>query len=173
MLHSGLNFKPNFTPPYTVGKVVVVALDELGQFLGYAIRSKYAPKPVPVDAVESFLEINKVDVELSLPLRALLNDVAQGEYLVNAAPFFAEEPDFLLLVCFEQLPLFVFDRTILVPQALSTHKFGDSEDLAWLPSLFFCFFSLSCQLLNMGTFICPCHPLHCTVCCSVLCLVPF
>lgn len=84
------NFKPNFTSPYTTGKDVVVALDELGQFLEYAICSKYAPKAVPLDPVESFLEINKVDVELSLPLRAFLNDVTKGEDLVNAAPFFVE-----------------------------------------------------------------------------------
>ena len=47
-----------------------------------------APKTISVDAIKGFFEIYKVDVQLSQPFCALLNDVSQAEYLVYAPPPF-------------------------------------------------------------------------------------
>jgi len=65
-------------------KIVVKALDhdEKDNLLLYSIRTECAPKAVPVDAVESLLEVHKVVLELSLSFRALHDDVTQREYLV-------------------------------------------------------------------------------------------
>ena len=49
---------------------------------------KDAPQTFPVHAVKSLLKVYKVDVELSLPLCALLYDVTQDEDLVCASLFF-------------------------------------------------------------------------------------
>ena len=65
--------------------VVVEAFDDVDNLLWYTIGPKGAPKTFPVHAVKSLLKVYKVDVELSLPLSALLYDVTQGEDLVCAS----------------------------------------------------------------------------------------
>lgn len=50
---------------------------------GDAITSHNLPETYTVDAVKSLLEVNEVDVKLSLPFTALLNDVSESEDLVN------------------------------------------------------------------------------------------
>ena len=65
--------------------VVVEAFDDVDNLLWYTIGPKGAPQTFPVHAVKSLLKVYKVDVELSLPLSALLYDVTQGEDLVCAS----------------------------------------------------------------------------------------
>ena len=65
--------------------VVVEAFDDVDNLLWYTIGPKGAPQTFPVHAVKSLLKVYKVDVELSLPLNALLYDVTQGEDLVCAS----------------------------------------------------------------------------------------
>lgn len=69
---------------YFACKIVVKALDhdEKDNLLLYSICTEYASKAVTVDAVESLLEVHKVDLERSLSFRALHDDVTQREYLV-------------------------------------------------------------------------------------------
>ena len=69
---------------YFACRIVVKALDhdKKDNLLLSSICTEYAPKAVPVDAVESLLEVRKVDLELSLSFRALHDDVTQREYLV-------------------------------------------------------------------------------------------
>ena len=65
--------------------VVVEAFDDVDNLLWYTIGPKGAPQTFPVHAVKSLLKVYKVDMELSLPLSALLYDVTQGEDLVCAS----------------------------------------------------------------------------------------
>ena len=65
--------------------VVVETFDDVDNLLWYTIGPKGAPQTFPVHAVKSLLKVYKVDVELSLPLSALLYDVTQGEDLVCAS----------------------------------------------------------------------------------------
>ena len=65
--------------------VVVEASDDVDNLLWYTIGPKGAPQTFPVHVVKSLLKVYKVDVELSLPLSALLYDVTQGEDLVCAS----------------------------------------------------------------------------------------
>ena len=51
-----------------------------------------APKTISVDAIKGFVEIYKVDVQLSLSFSVLLNDVFQGEYLVYESSSFSKTP---------------------------------------------------------------------------------
>ena len=69
---------------YFACKIVVKALDhdEKDNLLLYSICTEYASKAVTVDAVESLLEVHKVELERSLSFRALHDDVTQREYLV-------------------------------------------------------------------------------------------
>ena len=55
--------------------VVVEAFDDVDNLLWYTIGPKGAPQTFPVHAVKSLLKVYKVDVELPLPLSALLYDV--------------------------------------------------------------------------------------------------
>ena len=55
----------------------------------------YAPKTVPVDAVDCLLQVHKVELELSLPFSALLDDVTQCEDLVYASSTLPEAHLFL------------------------------------------------------------------------------
>ena len=68
--------------------VVVEAFDDVDNLLWYPIGPKEAPQTFPVYAVKSLLKVYKVDIELSLPICALLYDVTQGEDLVCTSPSF-------------------------------------------------------------------------------------
>ena len=63
----------------------VEAFDDVDNLLWYTVSLKDVPQTFLVHAVKSLLIIYKVDVELFLPLCALLYDVAQGEDLVCAS----------------------------------------------------------------------------------------
>ena len=80
--------------------VVVETFDDVDNLLWYTIGPKGAPQTFPVHAVKSVLKVYKVDVELSLPLSALLYDVTQGEYRVFASLSFPKSclPSSQLLV---------------------------------------------------------------------------
>ena len=64
------------------------AFDDVDNLLCYPIGLKDAPQTFPVHAVKSLLKDYKVNVDLSLPLCALLYDVTQGEDLVCITLFF-------------------------------------------------------------------------------------
>ena len=82
--HSSLLLEAVVAVSYFACKIVVKALDndEKDNLLLYSICTEYASKAVTVDAVESLLEVHKVDLERSLSFRALHDDVTQREYLV-------------------------------------------------------------------------------------------
>ena len=84
MPHSSLLLETVVAVSYFACKIVVKALDhdEKDNLLLYSICTEYASKAVTVDAVESLLEVHKVDLERSLSFRALHDDVTQREYLV-------------------------------------------------------------------------------------------
>ena len=72
-----------------------------------SISLKYAASTFSVDAVESFLEMNIVDVQVHLPFSALLDDVVQSEDLVRASSSFSKTCLLLsdsLVHCFKDLP---------------------------------------------------------------------
>lgn len=91
---------------YFACKIVVKALDndEKDNLLLYSICTEYASKAVTVDAVESLLEVHKVDLERSLSFRALHDDVTQREYLVYTS-----------LSCWSTAS---FSRWIIIPRIL-------------------------------------------------------
>ena len=83
------------------------ALDDKDNLLWNSICPEYAPVTFSVDAVESLLKIQVVDVQLPLPFSALFETFAQGEDLVHASLSFSKTC--LLLSetqvhCFRDLP---------------------------------------------------------------------
>ena len=82
MSDASLHFKAGFAVAYSAFGVVLEAFDDVHNLLWYPIGLKDAPQTFPVHAVKSLLKDYKVNVELPLPLRALLYDVTQGEDLV-------------------------------------------------------------------------------------------
>ena len=53
---------------------MVEVLDDLDEAQGNPIGSQNAPKTISVDAVEGFLKVNKIDIQLPLPFSALFSD---------------------------------------------------------------------------------------------------
>ena len=85
MSKASLHFKPGFAVVYSLCEFAVEAFDDVDNLLWYTVSLKDVPQTFLVHAVKSLLIIYKVDVELFLPLCALLYDVAQGEDLVCAS----------------------------------------------------------------------------------------
>ena len=77
MSDAGLHFKAGFAVAYSACGVVVEAFDDVDNLLWYPIGLKDAPQTFPVHAVKSLLKDYKVNVDLSLPLCALLYDVTR------------------------------------------------------------------------------------------------
>ena len=86
--HSNLHLETVVATSHFVCEVAVKALDEKDDFLWDSICTEYALKAFPVDA-------DKVDVELSLPFCALIDDVTQYEDLVCASSTLPETRLFL------------------------------------------------------------------------------
>ena len=82
MSDTSLHFKAGFAVVYSACEVVLETFDDVDNLLWFPIGPKNAPQTFLVHAAKSLLKIYKVDVELSLPLCALLYDVTQGEDLV-------------------------------------------------------------------------------------------
>ena len=104
MSDARLHFKTGFAVAYSASVIVVEAFDDAANLdlLWYPIGPKDAPQAFLVHAVKSLLKAYKVDVELSLPLCALLYDVTQGEDPVCASLSFPKPcllPSQLLVHC--------------------------------------------------------------------------
>ena len=84
MPDTSLDFKTGLAIPHSACEVVIEALDDMYNLLWDPVCPEDAPKTISVDAIKGFFEIYKVDVQLSQPFCALLNDVSQAEYLVYA-----------------------------------------------------------------------------------------
>ena len=82
MSEASLHFIAGFAVVYSSCEFAVEAFDDVDNLLWYPVSLKDAPQTFLVHAVKSLLIVYKVDVELFLPLCALLYDVAQGEDLV-------------------------------------------------------------------------------------------
>ena len=72
MPDTGLHFETELAVSHFALEVVVEAFDDQDDLLWDSICPEYAPETFSVYAVKGLLEIHKVDVQLPLPLCALL-----------------------------------------------------------------------------------------------------
>ena len=97
--------QPRFTPVITgkwepiccfifhndgVLKVLIKGLDHLDQFLWDSILTHNDPEAVSVYGIEGFFKVDEVDVQRSIPLVDLLQNIPEDEYLVNSSSSYSE-----------------------------------------------------------------------------------
>ena len=76
MTYACLDLEVQTAASHAADEIVLEAVDDLDDVQGNPIGSQNAPKTISVDAVEGFLKVNKIDVQLPLLFSALFNDVA-------------------------------------------------------------------------------------------------
>lgn len=85
MPYSGPYLKTGGAWSHSARKASIEMLDDI-DYVGWdSIASHDLPEAITMDAIKSLLEVYEVDVKLSMPFTALLNDIPESEDLVDAS----------------------------------------------------------------------------------------